>query len=312
MPSKSLHIGDIVMSADGKDLGIVRELGDTCFRINAKRKRDFWLSNDSVDGRDNGIAVLLYDHNRLDDAFVDVLTHTGAHSHPKQPKQAGGSVMTLGKPLMMLAGGAFWVLRDKERREKAMQLVSEVKTQVQQKRQQAKGGASDHEATPGYSATSTFVPPSTPPTPTPATARTPEPPRTASSPPPASTSAWAPAAAPSPHITSTPSTPSTASSTPVSRTQPEVPEADIKAREEAIVKQVTEAFPANDLRVSPVAVHTLEGREVETLRFTVDEMASSDVQLERLARESTSPSAVAEEIIRDLRLQLPQQEPGQS
>ena len=90
-----------------------------------------------------------------------------------------------------------------------------------------------------------------------------------------------------------------------------MPEADVKAREAAIVKQVTEAFPRNNLRVSPVAVHTLEGREVETLRFTVDEMASSDVQVDRLSHAGTSESLVAEEIIRDLRLQLPQQQPGQ-
>jgi hypothetical protein len=278
MPSKQLHTGDIVMSADGKDLGYVKQLGDTCFRVDAKHKRDFWLSNDAVDGRDNGVAVLLYDHNRLDDAFVDVLSHTGAHSHPKQPSQ--GSKMGLAKPLMMLAGGAFWVLRDKERRDKAMQLLDEVKTKVQEKRQQSKSARHDHESTPGYSATSTFMPASTPPTPAPPTARTPEPPM--------------------------------ASLPPSSRRTAEVPEADVKAREEAIVKQVTAAFPMNDLRVSPVAVHTLEGREVETLRFTVDETASSDVQIETLARAGTSESQVAEEIIRELKLQLPQQQPGQS
>ena len=60
-----------------------------------------------------------------------------------------------------------------------------------------------------------------------------------------------------------------------------------------------------NLRVSPISVHTLEGQEVQTLRFTLDETASSDVQLDTLARSGANEQDIAEEIIRDLRLQLP-------
>ena len=91
MPSNQVRIGDIVMSADGKDVGTVKELGDTCFRIAAKRRRDYWLSNSAVEGRDAGIAVLFFESNRLGEATVEVESHaasTRTRSSPRRVVQA--------------------------------------------------------------------------------------------------------------------------------------------------------------------------------------------------------------------------------
>ena len=48
------------------------------------------------------------------------------------------------------------------------------------------------------------------------------------------------------------------------------------------------------------------------LHYSRHTFRNSDVQLDRLAQESTSPAVVAEEIIRELKLQLPPQQAGQS
>jgi hypothetical protein len=280
MPSKQIRTGDIVMSADGKELGIVKQLGDTCFRVDAPRRRDFWLSNDAVEGRDNGIAVLLYDHNRLDDAFVAVLKHTGAHSHARQPSKGGGSLM---KPVLMLAGMGAMAMRDKERREKVIEVSQKALTQARARLNRKKDGETLWEppaSTSGYSATSTFMPAQA--TATPEPARAPATEAAVSAPPPL----------------------------PPSR-QPTTAE-DRKARQEAVIAEVTKAFPAMDLRISTVAVHTLEGKEVETLRFTLDETASADVQLDKLDRTDRTDEAVAQDVINDLRLQLPQEQHQES
>jgi hypothetical protein len=283
MPSKHIQTGDIVMSADGKDLGIVKQLGDTCFRIAAPRRRDYWLSKDAIEGRDKGIAVLLYDSDRLDDAFVDVLNHSGAHSHPKQSSPGGASLL---KPLFMLGGIGLWALRDKDRREKVFELSKkaavQLKTKMKRKDDAGEAPWQSSESTPGYSATSTFTP-SAAPTPPPPAAHVPAPPPVASP--------------PSPTLTHPPSPPR--------QTESAISSEERDSREAAVIEEVTKAFPAMNLRVSPISVHTLEGQEVQTLRFTLDETASSDVQLDTLARSGANEQDIAEEIIRDLRLQLP-------
>jgi hypothetical protein len=172
-------------------------------------------------------------------------------------------------------------LRDKERREKVMEVttkgMAQVKARMKQKKQSTAEDVHMQPPNVGYSATSTFVPPSTPATPAPPPAARP----------------------PSASFYEPPKAPPTQA--------PKVTRADLKAREDAVTAEVTKAFPAMNLRVSSVAVHTLEGKEAETLRFTLDETASSDVELEALARPATSESEIADEIIRDLRLQLPEE-----
>jgi hypothetical protein len=183
----------------------------------------------------------------------------------------------------MLVGISAMAMRDKERREKVMELtkkgMTQVKARMKQKKQDTEEDVHVQPPNVGYSATSTFVPPSTPATPAP-------PPPPAARPPAASF--YEPPKAPS-------------------APPPSVTRADLKAREDAVTAEVTKAFPAMNLRVSSVAVHTLDGKEAETLRFTLDEIASSDVELDALARPAASEEAIARGIIEDLKLQLPEE-----
>ena len=96
---------------------------------------------------------------------------------------------------------------------------------------------------------------------------------------------------------STPSTPAFSSLDLSDRT--------VSATEIEVIAEVTRAFPESSVRADAVAVHTNDGREVGTLRFTVDEQASTDIELSRLQAPSGSPELLAQEVITDLRAQLP-------
>jgi hypothetical protein len=75
--------------------------------------------------------------------------------------------------------------------------------------------------------------------------------------------------------------------------------------EREVIALITAAFPEHSLRTNAIGVHRLEGGEVATLRFTLDEVASSDLLLERLESTKEPPSALANEVIEELRSQLP-------
>ena len=80
------------------------------------------------------------------------------------------------------------------------------------------------------------------------------------------------------------------------------------ATEIAVIAEVTRAFPESSVRSDAIAVHADDGREIGTLRFTVDERASTDIELSRLEAQGGSPELLAQEVITDLRAQLPLQE----
>ena len=242
--NKGVKKGDRVVSADGKDVGRVNELGNTCFKISAKR-RDFWLANDALKGRSAGVALLRLDNDRLNDAAIDTAAHRGPHSHQEIVGASRGNGVS--RPLLILAGAGLLALRDRERRQKALsagrQGLEYVKSKVSRESQD-----SAHEemvdSRPGYSTTNTFASPST-------TSR--------------------------------------------QRTR----------REEAVVEEVTQAFPDMTLSVTPVAVHKLEGGQVQTLRFTLDDMVSSDLELERLEHSREPERILAAKLIQELKSQLP-------
>lgn len=288
MPSNNVKVGDVVMSADGKDIGTVKQLGDTCFRIAAKHKRDFWLANDAVEGRDAGIAVLYFESNRLGNAAVDVSAHAGQHSHAKMPGNGPGMIGLM-KPLVMLAGIGAVALKDPERRKQAISMAREgaTKARTMMKKQQS-SAASYGPSSPvsGYSGSSTYTAPTSvnPPMPDP-------PPMPMPSPTPD------PIPTPPPMVNRTP--------TPVPAPSTQSGIRDRSAREESVIGEVTAAFPTMNLRVSPVRVHKLEGGEVDTLRFTLDETASSDIDVDRMEHSAEAEEILARELIEDLRAQLP-------
>ena len=109
------------------------------------------------------------------------------------------------------------------------------------------------------------------------------------------------ASAGGPQVAST-STPST---TPFSSL--DLSDRTVSATEIEVIAEVTRAFPESSVRADAIAVHAENGREIGTLRFTVDEQASTDVELSRLQAQGGRPELLAQEVITDLRAQLPLQ-----
>jgi YHS domain-containing protein len=75
-------------------------------------------------------------------------------------------------------------------------------------------------------------------------------------------------------------------------------------RELEVVRAVSEHFAGLHLETSIMPVHTLEGSEVDTLRFTLSGLASSDLHRERIAGGDT-PEQLASIVVMQLRHQLP-------
>ena len=79
----------------------------------------------------------------------------------------------------------------------------------------------------------------------------------------------------------------------------------VSETEQEVVALVSRAFPERTLQVNAIGVHTLEGGEVATLRFTVDDAASSDLLLNRLEAPQEAAASLALELIEELQVQLP-------
>jgi len=76
------------------------------------------------------------------------------------------------------------------------------------------------------------------------------------------------------------------------------------AREEELVRILTARFPGRLLEARIISVHKLEGGEVSTLRFTVDEASSADLDRERIESWEGSEEQLADEVARELKEQL--------
>jgi hypothetical protein len=75
-------------------------------------------------------------------------------------------------------------------------------------------------------------------------------------------------------------------------------------KEGEITALLTLAFEGMDLRANTIDVHKLEGGMHSTVRFTVDERASADLERDRIATSGESAEALAEIVAQDLRGQL--------
>lgn len=73
--------------------------------------------------------------------------------------------------------------------------------------------------------------------------------------------------------------------------------------EQEVVRAVSEHFAGLYLETSVVPVHTLEGTEVETLRFTLSGIASSDLHRDRITGDGAVDLAGV--VVQQLRQQLP-------
>lgn len=74
-------VGTRVMTADGDELGTVKEVSASCFKVDASMQPDYWLSTDCIAGMSGSDVRLTFTKERLGDAKVDGPEHTGLHRH---------------------------------------------------------------------------------------------------------------------------------------------------------------------------------------------------------------------------------------
>jgi hypothetical protein len=75
-------------------------------------------------------------------------------------------------------------------------------------------------------------------------------------------------------------------------------------REQAITTLLAQAFPQMHIDARRVDVHKREGGMASTLRFTLDDTYSADLETERIASASEPPEALANEVTAILKQQI--------
>jgi hypothetical protein len=78
-------IGARVYTADGADLGKVKDLAGSCFKVDAAMQPDYWLATDCVATSGAGEVRLTFPKDRLGDAKIDGPDHSGVHRHTDGP-----------------------------------------------------------------------------------------------------------------------------------------------------------------------------------------------------------------------------------
>lgn len=68
--SSDLELGAMVMTADGKSLGTVKEIDEDRFKVERKLFPDYWLANEYVDDVSGGIVQLIVTKEGLGAAKV--------------------------------------------------------------------------------------------------------------------------------------------------------------------------------------------------------------------------------------------------
>jgi hypothetical protein len=79
----------------------------------------------------------------------------------------------------------------------------------------------------------------------------------------------------------------------------------ISDQEQEIIDLVVKALPRYLVTAKPITVHTLEGGESSTLRFTADDVSSTDLKRDRIASGAESPESLAAAVEQELLAQLP-------
>jgi hypothetical protein len=74
-------IGSRVLTADGEELGKVKEISGTCFKVDAPMQPDYWLATDCVSSTMGGDVHLTFGKSGLSEAKQDGPEHKGFHPH---------------------------------------------------------------------------------------------------------------------------------------------------------------------------------------------------------------------------------------
>jgi hypothetical protein len=74
-------IGARVVTSDGEELGKVKEISGTCFKVDAPMQPDYWLATDCVSTGAGDVVRLTFAKSRLGDVKQDGPDHKGFHPH---------------------------------------------------------------------------------------------------------------------------------------------------------------------------------------------------------------------------------------
>jgi hypothetical protein len=74
-------VGTKVMTADGDELGKVKEIMGDCFKVDAPMQPDYWLGTDTIASTSTGEVRLRFTKGGLGEAKMDGPGHSGVHPH---------------------------------------------------------------------------------------------------------------------------------------------------------------------------------------------------------------------------------------
>jgi hypothetical protein len=74
-------IGSRVLTADGDELGKVKEISGNCFKVDARMQPDYWLATDCIASGSGSDVKLSFTKDNLGDAKQDGPEHKGLHPH---------------------------------------------------------------------------------------------------------------------------------------------------------------------------------------------------------------------------------------
>jgi rRNA processing protein Gar1 len=74
-------LGARVVTADGNELGKVKEVVGTCFKVDASMQPDYWLGTDTVASSSSAEVRLAIAKDRVGDLKTDGPEHSGVHRH---------------------------------------------------------------------------------------------------------------------------------------------------------------------------------------------------------------------------------------
>jgi hypothetical protein len=74
-------VGSKVTSSDGEELGTVRQIAGTCFKVAAPHHDEYWLGVDTVAKTSGGGVQLNLTRDALGNPSYEGLPHHGYHRH---------------------------------------------------------------------------------------------------------------------------------------------------------------------------------------------------------------------------------------
>jgi hypothetical protein len=74
-------IGARVLTADGDELGNVKEVVGSCFKVDVSMQPDYWLGTDTIASAGVGDVRLAIAKDHVGDFKLDGPEHSGVHHH---------------------------------------------------------------------------------------------------------------------------------------------------------------------------------------------------------------------------------------